>query len=225
MITARQCRAARALLGWSQGELADRSGVAQATIANIETEKRTTYVNRIYELETALGEAGVEFGDLARSAVSLRSDYISASAPRARQRLSPLRVVRGTKKVARLESRYDDKKVIVQVDNKSIDDYFCVKFTNHFRLSMIEANLLYIADIVENKINKGHFMVSDGAAKRVINIDIGKPELKNYALIGLDEGQVPYAGLPEDKYAEVISFSASPEKSVKSATDKNEVEE
>ncbi len=37
-ITIRQVKAARALLGWSQGDLAVRSGVSEPTIARLEAE-------------------------------------------------------------------------------------------------------------------------------------------------------------------------------------------
>ena len=37
MITTRQVKAARALLGWSQADLARRSGVSEPTIARLET--------------------------------------------------------------------------------------------------------------------------------------------------------------------------------------------
>jgi transcriptional regulator with XRE-family HTH domain len=37
LITVRQVKAARALLGWSQADLAQRSGVSEPTIARLET--------------------------------------------------------------------------------------------------------------------------------------------------------------------------------------------
>jgi predicted transcriptional regulator len=37
LITIRQVKAARALLGWSQSDLADRSGVSEPTIARLES--------------------------------------------------------------------------------------------------------------------------------------------------------------------------------------------
>jgi predicted transcriptional regulator len=37
LITTRQVKAARALLGWSQGDLAQRSGVSEPTIARLES--------------------------------------------------------------------------------------------------------------------------------------------------------------------------------------------
>lgn len=60
-ITAQQCRAARALLGWSQDQLATASQVAKATIANFEAENRTPYDRTLADLQKALEAAGVEF--------------------------------------------------------------------------------------------------------------------------------------------------------------------
>lgn len=59
MITAAQCRAARALLGWSQDQLAVASNVAKATIATFETGKRTPYERTLADMRRALEEAGV----------------------------------------------------------------------------------------------------------------------------------------------------------------------
>lgn len=62
-ITAEQCRAGRALLGWSQDRLATDSKVAKATIANFESGKRAPYERTIADLRTALESAGVVFID------------------------------------------------------------------------------------------------------------------------------------------------------------------
>lgn len=56
-----QCRAARALIGWSQGQLAEASSVAKATIANFEAGKREPYARTLEDLRRALEAAGVEF--------------------------------------------------------------------------------------------------------------------------------------------------------------------
>jgi transcriptional regulator with XRE-family HTH domain len=56
-----QCRAARALVGWSQDQLAAASGVAKATIANFEAGKREPYARTLADLATALEAAGVVF--------------------------------------------------------------------------------------------------------------------------------------------------------------------
>jgi transcriptional regulator with XRE-family HTH domain len=60
-MTPAQCRAARALIGWSQEELAAASKVEKATIANFELGKRAPYACTLDGLRAALEAAGVEF--------------------------------------------------------------------------------------------------------------------------------------------------------------------
>jgi transcriptional regulator with XRE-family HTH domain len=59
--TPAQCRAARALLNWSQGQLAEESKVATKTIADFEREGRTPYPRTLADLEVTLRAAGIEF--------------------------------------------------------------------------------------------------------------------------------------------------------------------
>jgi transcriptional regulator with XRE-family HTH domain len=61
MISAAQLRAARGLIGWSQQDLAEKSEVGRATIADFESGKRTPYGTTLARLEEALVRAGVEF--------------------------------------------------------------------------------------------------------------------------------------------------------------------
>jgi transcriptional regulator with XRE-family HTH domain len=56
-----QLRAGRALIGWSQDQLATASKVAKATIANFEAGKRRPYDRTLDDLRAALEAAGVEF--------------------------------------------------------------------------------------------------------------------------------------------------------------------
>lgn len=56
-----QCRAARALIGWSQDKLANESKVAKATIANFEANRRAPYDRTLVDLRSTLETAGVEF--------------------------------------------------------------------------------------------------------------------------------------------------------------------
>jgi transcriptional regulator with XRE-family HTH domain len=56
-----QCRAARALLKWSQTELADSSGVALSTVADFEIDKREPRADNLTAIRRALEGAGVEF--------------------------------------------------------------------------------------------------------------------------------------------------------------------
>lgn len=56
-----QCRAARALIGWSQDELVAASKVTKSTIANFEAGKREPYARTLVDIRSALEAAGVEF--------------------------------------------------------------------------------------------------------------------------------------------------------------------
>jgi transcriptional regulator with XRE-family HTH domain len=60
-LTASQCRAARALIGWSQDQLSIASKVAKGTIANFEADKRAPYARTLVDIRAALESAGVEF--------------------------------------------------------------------------------------------------------------------------------------------------------------------
>jgi len=63
VILSAQCRAARALLGWSQAELAGHARVAAKTIVDFEGEKRRPHDRTLVDLRRTLQEAGVEFID------------------------------------------------------------------------------------------------------------------------------------------------------------------
>ena len=60
-ISASQLRAARALLNWSQGELAERAKVGRATVADFEIGKRTPYARTLDDMRETLEAAGVMF--------------------------------------------------------------------------------------------------------------------------------------------------------------------
>ena len=56
-----QSRAARGLLDWSRGELAKRSGVSIAALADFEAGKRQPYDRTLVDIRRSLEAAGVEF--------------------------------------------------------------------------------------------------------------------------------------------------------------------
>ena len=56
-----QCKAARAMSGLSQDQLATKSGVAVSTIIPFEQNQRKPYASTIEKLRSALEKAGVEF--------------------------------------------------------------------------------------------------------------------------------------------------------------------
>ncbi|CDX39596.1 Helix-turn-helix motif [Mesorhizobium plurifarium] len=61
MVSPRQIRAARALLGWSQQELADKAIVSLNALARLESGKVDSRVSTMQAIEAALARAGVEF--------------------------------------------------------------------------------------------------------------------------------------------------------------------
>lgn len=60
-ITPGQCRAARALLYWTQPDLAEATGITRETIANFERGARTPRAGNLAAIQTALEAAGITF--------------------------------------------------------------------------------------------------------------------------------------------------------------------
>jgi predicted transcriptional regulator len=70
MISPRQIRSARALLGMSQTALAQKSGLAEATVVNIETGRSDPRASTLRKIQAALEADGAIF--LNDSGVKLR---------------------------------------------------------------------------------------------------------------------------------------------------------
>ena len=60
-LTPAQCRAARALLNWSQAALAEKAAVAKQTLTDFERGARQPYPRTLADIRAALEAAGVEF--------------------------------------------------------------------------------------------------------------------------------------------------------------------
>jgi transcriptional regulator with XRE-family HTH domain len=73
MMTPAQCRAARALLDWSQQQLADAAKIGNATIRNFEGGKSTPQNATLDVLQRALASAGVEFTNGDEPGVKLKA--------------------------------------------------------------------------------------------------------------------------------------------------------
>lgn len=61
MITPAQCRAARALIDWSQQQLAEAAKIGNATIRNFEGGKSEPQSSTLDVLRRALEKEGIEF--------------------------------------------------------------------------------------------------------------------------------------------------------------------
>jgi len=59
-IAPEQCRAARAWLSWSQGELAERASVGLSTVKSFEGGSRIPIANNLSSIQRVLSDAGVE---------------------------------------------------------------------------------------------------------------------------------------------------------------------
>ena len=60
MITPRQSKAARALLGWTQAELAEKAELTMDTVSRFEQEKSDTRGQAMISMEAAIREAGIK---------------------------------------------------------------------------------------------------------------------------------------------------------------------
>lgn len=60
-MTPGQCRAARALLGLEQGDVADRAGIARATLIDFEKGQRVPRAATVAAIRAALESSGVIF--------------------------------------------------------------------------------------------------------------------------------------------------------------------
>lgn len=61
IVTGKQIRAARALLGWSQYKLAEKAGISVTPIARFEREEVDTKTGTLMILVNTLENAGIEF--------------------------------------------------------------------------------------------------------------------------------------------------------------------
>jgi len=63
LVYAAQVRAARALLGWSQGDLAERAGISKQTVNRIESGNMDARFSTVSALDEAFRGAGVVMGE------------------------------------------------------------------------------------------------------------------------------------------------------------------
>ncbi|MAM61006.1 helix-turn-helix transcriptional regulator [Maritimibacter sp. UBA3975] len=59
-MTPEQCKAARALLGWSQNHLAENALVSRATVADFESRERAPTTNNLRAIKASFYAAGIE---------------------------------------------------------------------------------------------------------------------------------------------------------------------
>ena len=72
VILASQCKAARAMLGWSRRDLAKAARVAERTVVDFERGARTPHERTLIDIKRALEAAGIEFIDKNGGGVGVR---------------------------------------------------------------------------------------------------------------------------------------------------------
>lgn len=72
-MTPPQCRAGRALLDWTQPDLAKASGLGLSTVVDFERERRRVSDDAVEAMRSALEGTGVEFTNGKRPGVRLRA--------------------------------------------------------------------------------------------------------------------------------------------------------
>jgi predicted transcriptional regulator len=81
MVPPAQIRAARALVGWTQADLAKASGVSEVAIKNLERQATDPRVSTINSIQQAFDAAGIIFldaGDIRHSGPGVRLKKASA---------------------------------------------------------------------------------------------------------------------------------------------------
>jgi transcriptional regulator with XRE-family HTH domain len=73
MISIPQIRAARALLGWTQGDLAENAGLSEISVKNIERGVAAPKAATMAALITAIEKAGIEFTNGGRPGVRMKA--------------------------------------------------------------------------------------------------------------------------------------------------------
>ena len=66
LITPRQCKAARDLLGWSQIDLKEKSGISANTIAHFEKDKRNLTIQTMEKIVNTFIANGITFENTAK---------------------------------------------------------------------------------------------------------------------------------------------------------------
>jgi transcriptional regulator with XRE-family HTH domain len=185
-ISAAQCRAARALIGWSQDQLASSSGVSKATIANFETSLRLPQGRTLQEIKTALERVGIEFiGQEGVKMVMPESAVSSIERPVITS--SSLLSVR-----LRSRSLKTSQSIVITVERPAIDDLFrLTKSSTQFRRDFVELNLDAITRLAGSRYDRRMYSTGTMGGAPVVSIVLRETDLANEVLTLPDPSSSP----------------------------------
>jgi transcriptional regulator with XRE-family HTH domain len=137
-ISAAQCRAARALLNWTQELLATNACVSRATIADFENSSRLPMTNNIRSMADSMFAAGVEFiPEQNTLGVGVRFRE------RKLQYISNLKIDRFRRR-ATMRMVYAGQHFICHIELNAVDDYHQSSFRTDEEYSLAISKILHI---------------------------------------------------------------------------------
>jgi transcriptional regulator with XRE-family HTH domain len=153
VISIRQIKAARALLGWSQEDLARTSGISYPTIARLESNDGEIggRAGTAAKIVSALREAGIEFTNGGYPGVRMKNDLIKLQFRNAQLRG---KITTALKKADDPLQRADERraKLLAKTSDETVDT---------------------LADVFENLRGRALALVKAGVAKREDFPEIG----------------------------------------------------
>jgi DNA-binding XRE family transcriptional regulator len=153
MISAAQCRAARAMLNWSQDDLATNAQVARATIADFERRERDPVRNNMFSIISAFEARGISFveeGELG-AGVQLREpelEYINSVRLRGGNVIIPM--------------KFRGKKFSAVVPSEVIDDLDHANYErDEDRVKAVEVHFPKYLRIAERIVRRSNHVLGD----------------------------------------------------------------
>lgn len=151
MISAAQCRAARAMLNWSQDELATNAQVARATIADFERRERDPVRNNLFSIISALEARGIIFVEEGDEGAGVRLkqpelEYINSVRLRGGDVIIPM--------------KFQGEKFSAVIPHDVIDDLDRTNYaTDEQRVKAVEAHFPKYLRIAERMVRRpGHVL-------------------------------------------------------------------
>lgn len=190
VILVSQIRAARALLDWTQPDLATAAGLALATVKRFEkgTTRRVSE-DAIAKMRVALEAAGAEFFDedfAGGAGVRFSLHHAEMAKAAAKHGLSHPHIAGSSDSLVRLVCTDGESQINVDIGAADFDAYFGRQFDPAERREIVANSLEQITEHVVSRYAKGAYRVTPGKGVRQIGIEIGADDLEKI------EPQIPW---------------------------------